>query len=210
MSLPGADILAPHMSLAALLTTYPLQRGYALQLVRFHISPLLKGPIISFKVSDTTRTTNGGACLFFDTHSRTVSLTAFSNVGIMLCFMIFFTGTYLLASEKVRAKSKGEMLRVLRNRSSTREEKKTGYDIEAVLDSVNSGCVKSPSANVSGTIARHTACFTWSDISYTIPVKKKKELKVLDCIDGYVKPGTLTALMVSRSVSNLGSTDIEP
>lgn len=45
-------------------------------------------------------------------------------------------------------------------------------------------------------IQRQTAVFTWKDVVYDIKIKKE-DRRILDHVDGWVKPGTLTALMVS-------------
>lgn len=45
-------------------------------------------------------------------------------------------------------------------------------------------------------IQRQTAIFSWKDVVYDIKIKKE-ERRILDHVDGWVKPGTLTALMVS-------------
>jgi len=46
-------------------------------------------------------------------------------------------------------------------------------------------------------IQRQTAIFSWKDVVYDIKIKKETR-RILDHVDGWVKPGTLTALMVSR------------
>lgn len=45
-------------------------------------------------------------------------------------------------------------------------------------------------------IQRQTAIFSWKDVVYDIKIKKEGR-RILDHVDGWVKPGTLTALMVS-------------
>lgn len=43
-------------------------------------------------------------------------------------------------------------------------------------------------------IAKNTSIFTWQNVSYTIPYKGGQR-KLLQNVQGYVKPGRLTALM---------------
>ena len=43
-------------------------------------------------------------------------------------------------------------------------------------------------------IAKNTSIFTWQNVSYTIPYKGGQR-KLLQNVNGYVKPGRLTALM---------------
>ena len=45
-------------------------------------------------------------------------------------------------------------------------------------------------------IQKQTAVFSWKDVVYDIKIKKE-DRRILDHVDGWVKPGTLTALMVS-------------
>jgi hypothetical protein len=51
---------------------------------------------------------------------------------------------------------------------------------------------------LSGTIQKQTSIFQWKNICYDIQIKKE-ERRILDRVDGWVKPGTLTALMVSST-----------
>jgi len=44
-------------------------------------------------------------------------------------------------------------------------------------------------------IQRQTSIFHWEDVVYDIKIKKEPR-RLLDHIDGWVEPGTLTALMV--------------
>jgi ABC-type multidrug transport system ATPase subunit len=43
-------------------------------------------------------------------------------------------------------------------------------------------------------IAKNTSIFTWQSVNYTIPYKGGQR-KLLQDVQGYVKPGRLTALM---------------
>jgi ABC-type multidrug transport system ATPase subunit len=43
-------------------------------------------------------------------------------------------------------------------------------------------------------IAKNTSIFTWQNVNYTIPYKGGQR-KLLHNVNGYVKPGRLTALM---------------
>ena len=53
-------------------------------------------------------------------------------------------------------------------------------------------------------IQKQTAIFSWRDVTYDIKIKKE-ERRILDHVDGWVKPGTLTALM---GVSGAGKTTL--
>ena len=48
-------------------------------------------------------------------------------------------------------------------------------------------------------IPRQTSIFSWKDVVYDIKIKGEPR-RILDHVDGWVKPGTLTALMVCPSI----------
>jgi ABC-type transporter Mla maintaining outer membrane lipid asymmetry ATPase subunit MlaF len=53
------------------------------------------------------------------------------------------------------------------------------------------------------TLSQKQAIFTWQDVNYTIPYKGGQR-QLLQNVEGYVKPGRLTALMgASGSMSNI-------
>ena len=109
--------------------------------------------------------------------------------------MIFFTITYLAASEIVTAKKqKGEVLLFRRGHGP----KSKVPDLESSSQSPNSNdpITEVAPQKLSGTIQKQTSIFQWKNISYDIQIKKEQR-RILDRVDGWVKPGTLTALMVS-------------
>jgi ATP-binding cassette, subfamily G (WHITE), member 2, PDR len=119
------------------------------------------------------------------------------NLAVIFAFMIFYMFTYLFSTEYISAaKSKGEILLFRRGcapiskQSSSDIEKQPnpGETMEQALD-----------RQVSATIQRQTAIFQWKDICYDIKIKKESR-RILDHVDGWVKPGTLTALMVSKEL----------
>lgn len=112
------------------------------------------------------------------------------NLGIIIAILLFCMGVHLFAAEFVAtAKSKGEVL--VFKRGAMKQKKASdiesgesragdnGSDTEAVAD-----------------MEKQTSVFHWKDVCYTIKVKGE-ERRILDHVDGWVKPGTLTALMVS-------------
>lgn len=54
----------------------------------------------------------------------------------------------------------------------------------------------------SADITAGTACFHWEDICYDIKIKGQ-ERRLLDHVDGWVKPGVSTALMVIYTLALL-------
>ena len=117
--------------------------------------------------------------------------------------MIFFTFTYLAASEIVTAKKpKGEVLLFRRGHGPASKPK---TDLESSSQSLKSNEQMSEvvEPKLSGTIQKQTSIFQWKNICYDIQIKKE-ERRILDRVDGWVKPGTLTALMV-RTVRSFSS-----
>lgn len=107
-------------------------------------------------------------------------------------------GVYLTASEVIKAqKSKGEVIIYPR----TKIPKRSKEDLESQRAAVT----RSKTAmNREINMQKQTAVFHWQDLCYDIKIKKE-ERRILDHVDGWVKPGTLTALM---GVSGAGKTTL--
>ena len=74
-------------------------------------------------------------------------------------------------------------------------------DEEATADSrINTDILRqeSPALQCPSGLEKQTAVFQWSDVNYDIKVKKTTR-KILCDVDGWIKPGRLTALMVCTS-----------
>jgi hypothetical protein len=124
------------------------------------------------------------------------------NLGIIIFLGLFFMGLHLLATEYIASeRTKGEVL--VFTREALKKQRKQGtLDTErgaaqfaAERPSGNSTSVEEVAAN----IKKQTSIFHWKDVSYEIKVKDGT-LRILDRVDGWVKPGTLTALMVSAAL----------
>lgn len=103
-------------------------------------------------------------------------------------------GIYLAASEWIsESKSKGEVKVYPRTRVPKHD--KVGNDVEAGASTPQDSRNEDPAKDVN--IQRQTAIFHWDDLCYDIPVKGGTR-RLLDHVEGWVKPGTLTALMVRR------------
>ena len=125
----------------------------------------------------------------------------YRNFGILIGFMVFFCGTHLLTTEYITAaKSKGEVLVFRRSHISQLKKKaKNPKDLEAAITTEKNGN-KGVDEDAVAAIQRQTSIFHWEDVVYDIKIKKEPR-RLLDHIDGWVEPGTLTALMV-RLVSS--------
>lgn len=132
------------------------------------------------------------------------------NLLIMIIFVVGLCITYLAASEWIGAKpSRGEILlfRKATSKQSFEGKKDPASDIEADI-STSALRLKHKFGDTevqsTATVVKQTSVFQWSDICYDIKVKGKSR-RLLDHVDGWVKPGTLTALM---GVSGAGKTTL--
>ncbi|KAJ5789156.1 uncharacterized protein N7518_006167 [Penicillium psychrosexuale] len=128
------------------------------------------------------------------------------NLGIMIGFMIFFMCTYLIGTEYIsESKSKGEVL-LFRRGYAPKKVGSSEDDVEQT-HSVSPAEKKDGASygeETTAAIQRQTAIFQWQDVCYDIHIKKE-ERRILDHVDGWVKPGTCTALM---GVSGAGKTTL--
>jgi hypothetical protein len=126
------------------------------------------------------------------------------NFGIIIAITVFFTATYLLATEFIAAKkSKGEVLIFQRGRRPTVDLQ---HDIEEPSQMLRAeGGVGGSIQNFAKGVHERIAVFQWKNICFDIKINKKEDRRILDHVDGWVKPGSLTALMVSGYCSSLKS-----
>ncbi|KAE8353295.1 ABC-2 type transporter-domain-containing protein [Aspergillus coremiiformis] len=123
------------------------------------------------------------------------------NLGILIAFMAFFAFTYLAATEYIsEQKSKGEVLLFRRGHQPKISEK---TDLESSEPDGTPKSGGSAPQNAAG-IQRQTSVFQWQDVCYDIKIKGQPR-RILDNVDGWVKPGTCTALM---GVSGAGKTTL--
>ncbi|OQD89391.1 hypothetical protein PENANT_c002G07605 [Penicillium antarcticum] len=131
------------------------------------------------------------------------------NVGILIAFWVVFTVTYLAATELLNmAKSKGEVLIFRRShfvdKGSTlrmadiNDKEALGAEMATVVHSAVAADETQAFSSHEGKI------FQWKDVCYDIKIKGEFR-RILDHVDGWVQPGTLTALM---GVSGAGKTTL--
>ncbi|KAK5270552.1 Multidrug resistance protein [Exophiala xenobiotica] len=130
------------------------------------------------------------------------------NVGIIVAMVIFNHLVYFTASEYVTAKkSKGEVLVFRRGGVPGSSLKGMKNDVEKSLSGpvpVVANANGYTSSDEKGTFRGSTSVFHWNNVCYDIKIKKETR-HLLDHVDGWVKPGTLTALM---GVSGAGKTTL--
>ncbi|KAH8651482.1 ABC-2 type transporter-domain-containing protein [Tricladium varicosporioides] len=118
------------------------------------------------------------------------------NLGVVLAIMVLFCSMYLLATEYISAqRSKGEML-VFRRKHLISRSPPSDQEMEMHTKANRSGMEKSPTVKTLPHLSNTTqaATFVWNSLSYDIHIKGGTK-RILEDIEGYVKPGTLTALM---------------
>ncbi|GLA01002.1 hypothetical protein AnigIFM60653_010855 [Aspergillus niger] len=127
------------------------------------------------------------------------------NYGILLGFMFFSLALYIISSELVRAKpSKGEILVFPRGKIPAFARRIPGDgDVESCPAS-EKYAVDGEEPDHTAAIVKQTSIFHWQDVCYDIKVKGQPR-RILDHVDGWVKPGTLTALM---GVTGAGKTSL--
>jgi ATP-binding cassette subfamily G (WHITE) protein 2 (PDR) len=123
------------------------------------------------------------------------------NFGILLAFLVGLMVSYLVAAEYVsEKKSKGEILLWPRRKLPSHLKKKKTSDEEAIDNKPNLVAALSKQDTILQNIQKQEAIFSWRNVCYEVPIKKEKR-RILDHVDGWVKPGTLTALMVSSAIN---------
>ncbi|ESW97055.1 hypothetical protein KL918_000666 [Ogataea parapolymorpha] len=122
------------------------------------------------------------------------------NFGIVVGFTIFFTGLYLTLVENSKgAMQKGEIIvfqRSTLNKLKKEHASSASRDIEATPENEKPAAIQDDVSSSDG-VAKLIAgkdIFHWRDVCYEVKIKTETR-RILDHVDGWVKPGTLTALM---------------
>ncbi|KAE8394241.1 ABC-2 type transporter-domain-containing protein [Aspergillus alliaceus] len=149
------------------------------------------------------RTVSGDS--FIGSQYRYTYTHEWRNLGILIGFWIFFTAVYLLATElNSQTSSKAEFLVFRRGHTPAhmRNLDKTNGDTGST--EVAQAHKEKKTEKYASVIPKQQSIFTWRNVCYDIPVKGG-ERRLLDHVSGWVKPGTLTALM---GVSGAGKTTL--
>ena len=128
------------------------------------------------------------------------------NWGIVVCYAAFFLGTYLLLIEYNKGEmQKGEMtifprstLKKLKKKQGLKNDIESNDSLlkdETVADSHDEKSHSSSGDRAIEGIGSDQVVF-WRNICYDVQIKTETR-RILSNIDGWVKPGTLTALMGS-------------
>lgn len=130
------------------------------------------------------------------------------NFGIIIGWLIFFVFLTMLGMELQRPNKGGSSVTVFKRseapkavqdivkRSAPPEDEESAEKdgmATGIATNKDDGSSRESSDKVQD-IAKNTAVFTWQDVNYTIPYKGGQR-QLLQNVQGYVKPGRLTALM---------------
>lgn len=134
------------------------------------------------------------------------------NLGVMIAWTFLFLMTYMVSAELVsEKKSKGEVLVYRRGHKPAviQNAEKKHSDPEAAMAHIGPVITAERTrtrtrTKEGGMLMEQTSVFQWHDVCYDIKIKKEPR-RILDNVDGWVKPGTLTALM---GVSGAGKTTL--
>ncbi|KAK9450534.1 ABC-2 type transporter-domain-containing protein [Limtongia smithiae] len=128
------------------------------------------------------------------------------NLGILWAFVVFFCGVHLVTTEYIQAaQSKGEVL--VFKRGQLPPAIKTADDVENALTHENEKVESTNNSTEGFNIQKQTDIFFWKDVCYDIKIKKEPR-RLLTVVDGFVKPGTLTALMGSSGAGKTTLLDV--
>lgn len=119
------------------------------------------------------------------------------NVGILLAFLFGLVGLCCLAMETSEQGTFSSAMTV--KKPSNKEE----TQLNERLADRRSGAAEKTERK----LEVYGKPFTWSNLKYTVPVKGGKR-QLLDNIDGYVVPGTMTALMGSSGAGKTTLLDV--
>lgn len=131
--------------------------------------------------------------------SQLYNLYAHRNFAIVIAMMIAFGAAHLLASEYIPAQSsRGEVL-LFRSKGASREAADTRSSATPTATSreVRRDPLPAASDYSLATLSRQPTVFHWRNLNYEIKTRGNSR-KILQDIHGWIKPGTLTALMVSK------------
>lgn len=172
------------------------------------ILPLYKDAPMSSKICSQKGAVAGQDYIdgdaYINTTFRYFKSHLWRNYGILCAFFVSFLVMYIIASELIRAKpSKGEVLVFPRGKIPAFVRNRDD-DPERVIASEKSAVAVAENEDQAAAIIRQTSIFHWENVCYDIKIKGTPR-RILDCVDGWVKPGTLTALM---GVTGAGKTSL--
>ncbi|KAH7114874.1 ABC-2 type transporter [Dactylonectria macrodidyma] len=136
---------------------------------------------------------------FIETNYEYYHSHTWRNFGILVAFLVFFMAVYFVATEMNSATGSVAEVLVFR-RGAVPGHLKNGVKGDTLPD-VSRENNDNPSNALNST---QSDIFTWRDVKYDVDIKGTQRT-LLNNVSGWVKPGTLTALM---GVSGAGKTTL--
>jgi hypothetical protein len=128
------------------------------------------------------------------------------NFGILCAWYVFFVAMTIFFTSRWKQMGEGGRGLLIPREKQKKVSKAVVADEESQAvekPSENSGSDSEKSdATIDNQLVNNTSVFTWKNLSYTVKTPHGDRL-LLDNIQGFVKPGTLGALMGSSGVSAL-------
>ncbi|CAK7901811.1 pleiotropic ABC efflux transporter of multiple drugs Cdr1p [[Candida] anglica] len=125
------------------------------------------------------------------------------NLGIVIGYIVFFLGVYLIIVEHNKgARQKGEVLlfqqaalkRMKRDHTGINQDVESGKSDLTFKEELDSSADSPEKSENPEFTHEHNNIFHWRNLTYTVQIKTETRT-ILSDIDGWVKPGQVTALM---------------
>jgi ABC-type multidrug transport system fused ATPase/permease subunit len=123
------------------------------------------------------------------------------NFGIIAAWLLFFVSLTMLGTELQKPNKGGSSITVFKRgevpqavKDAIEHKRPSGDEESAEKTPSNPSLTSDEAEKKVQEIAKNTSIFTWQNVNYTIPYKGGQR-KLLQGVNGYVKPGRLTALM---------------
>lgn len=146
-------------------------------------------------------------------HSLSYSRThIWRNLGIVWAWWAFFVAVTVFFTMRWKATSEGGSLLIPREKARGRHHTPSDLETLPPQEKTNSGSGSSlrdekPLEPNHGGLLRNTSIFTWKNLTYTVKTADGPR-KLLDDVQGWVKPGTLGALMGSSGAGKTTLLDV--
>ncbi|KAJ4135001.1 Multidrug resistance protein [Fusarium equiseti] len=129
------------------------------------------------------------------------------NFAAVVGFTLLFMGLHLIATETIASeRSKGEVLVFTRQEMKKHANKGLGDEETGAVGGTQLSSGNEATEEVTD-VEEQTSVFHWKNVCYDVKIKGETR-RILDHVDGWVKPGTLTALMGSSGAGKTTLLDV--